>query len=118
MYSSRKLDGLRCLAIFDEDGVPTFWSRTGKEFLTLDMLGQAFINIDVKDKANMVFDGELCIIDEDGNEDFTKIVKIARKKDFTIPNPHYQIFDYLTKEEFESAKGTKVFSERYSDTYI
>ncbi len=114
MYSSRKLDGLRCLAIFDEDGLPTFWSRTGKEFLTLDMLGQAFANIDVKDKANMVFDGELCIIDENGKEDFTKIVKIARKKDFTIPNPHYQIFDYITKEEFETAKGTKVFSERYA----
>ena len=35
-YASRKLDGVRCLARVDSEGKCTFFSRTGKEFTTLN----------------------------------------------------------------------------------
>ena len=35
-YMSRKLDGVRCIAIIDENGDVKFFSRGGNEFLTLD----------------------------------------------------------------------------------
>ena len=34
-YTSRKLDGVRCLAVVDEYGKCTLYSRMGKEFTTL-----------------------------------------------------------------------------------
>ena len=37
-FVSRKLDGVRCLTVIDENGEPKFFSRQGKEFLTLDNL--------------------------------------------------------------------------------
>jgi DNA ligase-1 len=108
-YGSHKLDGLRCIAIKKGDNV-RFFSRQGKEFFTLDYIQNSIIrNITIE---NCVFDGELCIVDEKGKEDFTKIMKVYKKKDFTIPNPKYKIFDMLTIEEFESKTSTRIFSER------
>ncbi len=113
-YSSRKMNGLRCTIICDEKGEPTCYSRTGKEFLTLDVLKDAIRKLSTGHTANMVFDGELCIIDENGMEDFKAIMKVYNKKNYTIPNPHYKLFDYLTIEEFQKKKGLKedIFSKR------
>ena len=35
-FVSRKLDGCRCICIINEDGEPTYFSRAGNEFLTLN----------------------------------------------------------------------------------
>jgi ATP-dependent DNA ligase len=43
----------------------------------------------------MVFDGEVCIVDENGVEDFQGIMKEIKRKDHTIKNPKYKVFDYL-----------------------
>lgn len=80
-YASRKLDGLRCVTIFDEEGVPVCWSRQGKEFFTLDVLKKSFEDIPVNLRKNMVFDGELCILKENGDEDFKAIGKLYGKTD-------------------------------------
>lgn len=113
-YSSRKCDGLRCITLFDEDGEPTCWSRRGKEFLTLDKLKDSLRTLPLSVRKNRVLDGELCIVDENGDEDFKAISKVYNKKDYTIENPHYKVFDILTAEEFNSGKGTTPFSKRYA----
>ena len=97
-YASRKLDGVRCLAVVDEDGVCTLYSRTGKEFTTLNKVKDA---IEASGIINTVFDGEICLIDENGNEDFQGIMKQLRRKDHQIENPAFMIFDMLNKSEFE-----------------
>jgi DNA ligase-1 len=103
-YVSRKIDGARCIGIVDSSGDTTFYSRTGKTFDTLDVVrgGIKALNI-----TNVVLDGELCLVDEDGNEDFQGVMKQLKKKDHTIPNPSYKIFDMISYDEFYSQKGEK-----------
>ena len=113
-YVSRKIDGARCVGIVDTSGNTTFYSRTGKIFDTLDIVGDGIKSLGL---TNVVLDGELCLVDEDGNEDFQGVMKELRKKDHTIPNPSYKIFDMISHEEFYSQKGTKgkLFSHRYNN---
>lgn len=96
-FVSRKLDGVRCLTIIDANGEVKFFSRAGKPFSTLDNLKSSIQKIGLK---NMVLDGEICMTDENGNEDFQSIIKEIKRKDHTIDNPHYFIFDMLTLKEF------------------
>ena len=103
-YVSRKIDGARCVAIVDSNGDAIFYSRTGKEFDTLGIVSDGIKALGI---TNVVFDGELCLVDDDGNEDFQGVMKELRKKDHTIPNPSYKIFDMITHDEFYSQKGEK-----------
>jgi len=98
---SRKLDGVRCLAIV-EDGDVKFYSRGGNEFLTLDNVKKDILKLNLN---NVVLDGELCIVDEDGNEDFQSVMKEINRKNHTISNPLFQVFDFLTLDEFNSQNG-------------
>jgi DNA ligase-1 len=100
--ASRKLDGLRCITIFDLDGGIRFFSRSGKEFFTLDVLKADLQKLNLKGK---VFDGEICIMQDNGIEDFQGILKEARLKGHTIEHPMYQIFDFLELSEFEAGEG-------------
>jgi len=113
-YVSRKIDGARCIAIVDDNGDTTFYSRTGKSFETLDIVAGGIKALGV---SNVVFDGELCLVDEDGNEDFQGIMKQLKKKDHTIPNPSYKIFDMISHDEFYSKKGdtNKTYEHRYNN---
>ena len=101
-YVSRKIDGARCIAIVDNNGNTAFYSRTGKTFETLDIVAGGIKALGI---SNVVLDGELCLLDENGNEDFQGVMKQLKKKDHTIPNPSYKIFDMLTHDEFYSKKG-------------
>ena len=103
-WVSRKLDGVRCLAITDEEGQCKLYSRMGKEFTTLDKVKDA---IEATGIINSVFDGEICLVDEDGNEDFQGVMKQLRRKDHQIENPAFMIFDMLTKSEFEDEKSDR-----------
>jgi len=103
-YVSRKIDGARCVAIVDSNGDATFYSRTGKEFDTLSIVADGIKALSI---TNVVFDGELCLVDDDGNEDFQGVMKQLKKKDHTIPNPSFKIFDMITHDEFYSKKGEK-----------
>jgi len=113
-YVSRKIDGARCVAIVDSNGDTTFYSRTGKEFDTLGVVADGIKAIGI---TNVVFDGELCLVDDDGNEDFQGVMKQLKKKDHTIPNPSFKIFDMITHDEFYSKKGEKnrPYSIRYNN---
>ena len=108
-YASRKLDGVRCLAVVDEVGKCTLYSRMGKEFTTLNKIKYA---IEATGIINYVFDGEICLLDEDGNEDFQGVMKELRRKDHQIKNPTFMIFDMIHKTEFDKGKSTDILSER------
>ena len=113
-YVSRKIDGARCVAVVDSNGEVSFYSRTGKTFDTLDVVAGGIKGLGV---TNVVFDGELCLVDDEGNEDFQGIMKQLKKKDHTIPNPSYKIFDMISHDEFYSKKGesNKPYSVRYNN---
>tara|TARA_Y100000385_G_scaffold1150_1_gene1234 strand:+ start:356 stop:1624 length:1269 start_codon:yes stop_codon:yes gene_type:complete len=108
-YASRKLDGVRCLAVVDFEGKCTLYSRMGKELTTLNKVKEAIEKTNV---INQVFDGEICLVDEDGNEDFQGVMKQLRRKDHQIENPVFMIFDMIHKPDFDKQKGDLVLSER------
>jgi len=101
-YASRKLDGVRCLAIVDEEGKCTLYSRMGKELTTLNKVKEAIEKTCI---INTVFDGEICLLDENGNEDFQGIMKELRRKDHQIENPIFMIFDMIHKPNFDMSGG-------------
>lgn len=108
-WASRKLDGCRCITLIDELGDITFFSRGGKEFLTLDVLRTDILKLNLKSK---VLDGEMCIMKDDGLEDFQGIIKEIGRKDHTILKPMYHVFDILELEEFEKQSGNVSFVAR------
>ena len=108
-WASRKLDGVRCLAVVNYEGECTLYSRMGKELTTLNKVKEA---IEATGIINTVFDGEICLIDENGNEDFQGVMKQLRRKDHQIENPAYMIFDMLHKPNFDNQEGGPILSER------
>lgn len=108
-YASRKLDGVRCLAVTDFEGKCTLYSRMGKELTTLNKVKKA---IEATNIVNTVFDGEICLVDENGDEDFQGVMKQLRRKDHQIENPVFMIFDMIHKPDFDKQKGDLVLSER------
>lgn len=110
--ASRKLDGCRCITIIDHQGIVRFFSRQGKEFFTLDKIGHQLASLGLHD---VVFDGEMCIVDSMGNENFKAITKEITRKDHTIPNPKYKVFDMTTLEEFETRHSDRKFFDRYTE---
>ena len=108
-YASRKLDGVRCLAITDENGKCTLYSRMGKEFTTLNKVKDA---IEATGIINTVFDGEICLVDENGNEDFQGVMKQLRRKDHQIENPAYIMFDMLNIKDFNNQNSEEILSDR------
>jgi len=108
-YASRKLDGVRCLAVVDWKGECTLYSRMGKELTTLNRIKYA---IEATGVINYVFDGEICLLDKDGNEDFQGVMKELRRKDHQIKNPVFMIFDMIHKNDFDKGKSTEKLSDR------
>ena len=107
-YESRKLDGVRCITIKIKQNV-RFFSREGNEFKCFNVLAKELLQI----PGDFVLDGEVCIINEHGIEDFSAIVKEIHKKNHTIANPKLKVFDCLTLDEFNNAKGDVILSERF-----
>ena len=107
---SRKLDGVRCI-IRKEEGSVIAYSRQGNEFTTL----QKVIDDVAKIPGNFVLDGEICMMDEEGNEDFQGIMKQIKRKNHTMDNPRYVIFDYLSLKEFDTKVGTRSLISRLYD---
>lgn len=111
-FASRKIDGMRLLTIIDEKGDITCFSRNGKELTSLDRIKE-----DIKetwpDWKNVVFDGEICIVDEDGNEHFDWAMKEVTRKNYTVANPRYQVFDIIPLEPFGRCEWETAFGKRY-----
>jgi DNA ligase-1 len=108
-WASRKLDGVRCIAAIDENGDIKFYSRAGNEFLTLGVLAEELKSLNLR---SVVLDGEVCIMKDGGLEDFQGIIKEIGRKDHTIQNPMYYVFDMLQAEEFNNQSGEIPLSTR------
>ena len=111
-YVSRKLDGVRCIAYVDESGEPKFFSRSGKEF---DTLGKIAEQIKKAGLRKIVLDGEICMVDDNGDEDFQGIIKEIKRKDHTIQTPKFLVFDILHQDEFDNKTSDRIFSERQDE---
>jgi len=107
--ASRKLDGIRCVCKI-KNGEATFWTRNGKSITTLGVLAERIRRANVG--INIALDTELCVTDKNGNEDFKSITKIARKKDYSIPNPTLKVFDFMSLEDFENGSNDIPYSAR------
>lgn len=117
-YASHKMDGSRCIGMCHKENdivSITFLSRGNKEFTTLDNVKPAleWYLRDLPD-GDYVTDGEICKIDENGNEDFQAIMKELKRKDHTIKDPCYMMFDFCTLEEFEGNSVSEDFTNRYA----
>ena len=108
---SRKLDGVRCLVMVDENGHATSWARSGKQFQTLRKVEE---EIEALGVTSVVYDGEMCLVDEDGNEDFQRMMKEIRRKDHTVENGLFQIFDMIDLPDFQSGVSEDGFLTRLS----
>lgn len=107
----------RCIAIVDTSAQTVdFYSRQGKKFTSLGNHVQPMLTLCDEYTGKVVFDGELCAVDENGNEDFAGAVKQVSKKDVTAENIKYCIFDALSYDSFIEGEDTDIdftFSERY-----
>lgn len=109
-YVSRKLDGVRCLIVVDDKGKAKSFSRAGKQFHTLSLVEDEIEKLGVK---NVVYDGEMCIVDDKGNEDFQNVMKEIGRKDHTIQKGLFQIFDFIPYEIFKKGSSDSgTFSQR------
>lgn len=107
-FISRKLNGIRCLC-FIREGQIKFYSRYGREFLTLDKLREDLVANWWSSERDVIIDGELCIIDENGLEDFNRINGEVKMKDHTIASPMLFAIDMYTIEEFEQGYSERRF---------
>lgn len=108
-FASRKLDGIRCVHIIDGNGEITARTRNGKPITTTQQIIDLLMPLNLK---NVVFDGELCIVDENGNEDFNAIQSEWNKKNHTIKNPGYRLIDCIPLSVFNGTAKGEIFSVR------
>ena len=118
-FASRKLDGVRCVAFINNymrEGELVqeveFRSRQNKVFTTLGNLVEPVKEFDIDLLGEWVLDGEICILDEKGDEHFDWVMKEITRKNHTIANPCYNVFDVLTKAEFNMEKESPRFETR------
>lgn len=109
-FISTKLDGCRCIMVVTPDDIK-FYSREGNEFLTLGKIKEEYRSMHMISN-NCVYDGEICIVDKDGRENFKSIMKEIKKKDHTIENPMFLVFDQLSHEEFNDKTSDRPLRDR------
>ena len=120
-FISRKLDGVRCICYvnkyIDNNGNQNFnikfISRQNKEFTTLSNLIEPIKKLMEKVNINeWILDGEICMMDDEGNENFSNLMKEITRKTHTIKNPKYNIFDMMLQTEFDGISKSEKFSDR------
>ncbi len=94
---TEKLDGVRCMLIFNDVGEPSFFSRAGKPFHDMIELSEEVKKLDPK----MVYDGELLLAaDESINSaDLYRLTVKVTAKDGNKTGLIYNVFDALPKKD-------------------
>lgn len=116
----QKCDGSRLITIITYDKLTDTaeiksYSRKGKEFTTCQKINDELMKYYKTSKyygQNIVFDGEACIVDKDGKEDWNQIISEIKRKDYTMEHPKYVIFDFLTLDEFTGLKKSHDYTFR------
>ena len=70
----------------------------------------------INNTQTFYLDGEICVLDKDGNEDFSAAVSNVRKKNVLMNDYRYYVFDMLTEEEFVNQNSISTLSERITRT--
>lgn len=122
-YASRKLDGIRCIAIISEDSAEkvTLKSRQGKDLNRLEHIRKAIAESVGKIEKDFVLDGELCLFEgaddpdlEGSKENFRKasglVGSVSIKNETT--NICFVAFDCIKKEEFLKKGASEPLRER------
>lgn len=111
-FISRKLDGVRCIAVVQNKQV-SFFSRSGLPYNNYGEYAQVILD-QFKDKDfDFVLDGEMIKMNDDGSDDFKSSVSQARKKGHNVTDLKYIVFDFLELHEFQKGKSNENFAVRY-----
>lgn len=108
-YITQKLDGNRCIAI-KEDGDVKFFTRKGQPISDMNELANEFKKL----PDNMVYDGEVLIINKDNlptDQLFRATQKVVRK-DGEKKGLEFYVFDALPVSEFRKGKSKKTYEQR------
>lgn len=108
-YVTLKLDGNRCIAVNEEDGVK-FFTRKGQPIEGMTELEQQFRGL----PKNRVFDGELLLENKNNlpsDELFRATQKVVRK-DGEKKNLEFYVFDSLSISEFRDGKSKDTYEKR------
>ena len=118
-YASRKLDGVRCQAILGNGWKPILLSRQGKPFETLRILEDI---LSAYDGPSIILDGELSLVEENQKDNFQGLMKEIRRKDHTISNICFHLFDVISSNGIDKntfaqriAKLKKIVNQIGSD---
>lgn len=96
-----------------EERTVKYLSRSGKEYTTLSNLTEHIFNVMEGKEGSWVLDGECCKTLPNGEDDFQGLMKEVTRKNYTIENPQYRIFDIVTEEEFNGEVESENFDKRY-----
>ena len=94
-----KLDGVRCLAKKIDDKTIKYYSRMGKEFVTLEHLTSDLLNIM---NVGEVLDGEIYSHDIT----FQELIRLVKKLRPESVNLEYHVYDLVNKDTFENRIST------------
>lgn len=114
-YVSRKLDGVRCVSVNHGLSGVSLYSRTGKLFKTL---GTVESELSKLCPLGYYIDGEICL-DNGGNDDFQGVMKQINRKNHTIQNVKFKVFDMIHSSDYGELwsyhpnKFNMVYSDRY-----
>lgn len=75
-YGQTKLDGMRCIAVVNEDGSVGLWTREQKPIVSVPVIANAVANLGLA--PGTVLDGEL--YNHDLKDDFEQLISIFRKQ--------------------------------------
>lgn len=111
-----KLDGVRCICYINSEDDIKFYSRQGKDFTTLGTLKGEIKELVKAGKipTGIVLDGEVCVVDENGNEDFKLVMKEIKRKDYTMPKPMYILFDTIPAKDFDAGYSPTTYKQRFT----
>jgi DNA ligase 1 len=101
-YVQPKLDGHRCIAIVDDTGVCTLWSRTRKPITSMPHIVEAIQSLGVQD---VILDGEL--YNHAYADEFEKLTSMIRPK---VPKQgceivQYHIYDIVNQTPFSNRQA-------------
>lgn len=107
VYVSPKLDGYRCLAIVDENGVGLY-SRNGSSYENFPSIVGALTELAQEVQAPFILDGEIM------SDDFQSMQKsaFASKRGTTVGDVQFCVFGWIPYEEWQADKFTKLTNHR------
>lgn len=98
-----KLDGLRCFAIFPEQGEPTTVSRNGRPIYNTEEILE-----ELSDLKGCIVDGELI----GSGKSWGSGISAAHSKNKKVKGLQFVVFDYMPLDSWEKKKNYLTYEER------